>query len=64
MTATTRSRRRSARENYAVDKLVLAQTGAVPDDASVVVVAGPQIDFFPTGIDALKNYLGRTASCC
>ncbi len=46
-------------ENYAVDKLVLAQTGAVPDDASVVVVAGPKTDFFPPEIDALKKYLAK-----
>ena len=42
-------------ENYTVDKLVLAQTGAVPDDASVVIVAGPKIDFLASEIDALKS---------
>jgi ABC-type uncharacterized transport system involved in gliding motility auxiliary subunit len=47
------------RENYAVDKVVLAQQGAAPDDASVVIVAGPRIDFFPNEIDALKKYLGK-----
>ncbi len=47
------------RENYTVDKLVLAQAGAVPDDAAVVVVAGPKIDFFPAEIDALKKYLAK-----
>ena len=47
------------RENYTVDKLVLAQAGAVPDDAAVVVVAGPKTDFFPGEITALKNYLGK-----
>ena len=47
------------RENYGVEKLVLAQQGAVPDDASVVVVAGPKIDFFPPEIDALKKYLDK-----
>src|SRR6266576_555870 len=46
-------------ENYTVDKLVLAQSGAVPDDASVVIVAGPKTDFFPNEIAALKNYLGK-----
>src|SRR5438128_3247178 len=46
-------------ENYTVDKIVLAQTGSVPDDASVVVVAGPRIDFFPNEIEALKKYLGK-----
>src|SRR6266540_2910648 len=47
------------RENYTVDKLVVAQQGAIPDDAAVVVVAGPRTDFFPPEIDALKKYLGK-----
>jgi ABC-type uncharacterized transport system involved in gliding motility auxiliary subunit len=47
------------RENYAVEKLVLAQKGAVPDDASLVVVAGPITDFFPPEVEALKAYLGK-----
>jgi len=48
------------RENYTVDKVVLAQTGSVPDDAAVVVVAGPRTDFFPNEIDALKKYLAKS----
>ena len=47
------------RENYTVDKLVLAQAGAVPGDGSVVIVAGPKTDFFPGEIAALKTYLGK-----
>ena len=46
-------------ENYSVDKIVLAQTGSVPDDASLIVVAGPRTDFFPTEIEALKKYLAK-----
>ena len=38
---------------------MLAQQGGVPDDASVVVVAGPATDFFPPEIDALKTYLAK-----
>jgi len=48
-----------SRENYTVDKLVLAQVGSVPDDAAVVIVAGPKTDFFPNEITAFKNYLGK-----
>jgi ABC-type uncharacterized transport system involved in gliding motility auxiliary subunit len=48
------------RENYTVAPLVLAQTGAVPADASVVIVAGPKADLFPPEIDALKTYLGKS----
>jgi ABC-type uncharacterized transport system involved in gliding motility auxiliary subunit len=47
------------RENYSVEKLVIAQQGSVPDDASMVVVAGPRTDFFPAEIDALKKYLDK-----
>jgi ABC-type uncharacterized transport system involved in gliding motility auxiliary subunit len=47
------------RENYATEKVVLAQQGSVPDDASVVVVAGPKIDFFPQEVEALKKYLDK-----
>jgi ABC-type uncharacterized transport system involved in gliding motility auxiliary subunit len=47
------------KENYTVDKLVLAQAGSVPDDAAVVVIAGPKTDFFPNEIAALKAYLGK-----
>jgi ABC-type uncharacterized transport system involved in gliding motility auxiliary subunit len=46
-------------ENYALEKLVIAQQGAVPDDANVVVVAGPRTDYFPAEIDALKKYLDK-----
>ena len=55
---------RSARDNYKVDKLVLAQQGEVPDDATIVVVAGPRTDFLPPEIEALKRYLaqGRQAA--
>jgi ABC-type uncharacterized transport system involved in gliding motility auxiliary subunit len=49
------------RENYAVEKLVLAQTGEVPADASVVVIAGPKTDFFKPEIDALNKYLTSNA---
>lgn len=47
------------RENYLVEKTVLAQQGAVPDDASIVVVAGPKNDFFAAEVDALRTYLNK-----
>jgi len=47
------------RENYTVDKLVIAQQGSVPDDAAVVIVAGPRTDFFQPEIDSLKTFLGK-----
>ena len=45
------------RDNFTVDKLVLAQTPTVPADASVIVIAGPTADFLPLEVDALRKYL-------
>jgi ABC-type uncharacterized transport system involved in gliding motility auxiliary subunit len=46
-------------DNYAFEKLVLAQSPTVPDGATAVVIAGPVTDYFPAEIDALKTYLGK-----
>ncbi len=46
-------------ENYAVEKLVLAQQKDVPADASVLIVAGPKTDFFGPEVDMLKRYLAK-----
>jgi ABC-type uncharacterized transport system involved in gliding motility auxiliary subunit len=51
-------------ENYAVEKLVLAQQKDVPADASVLVVAGPKTDFFGPEIDMLKRYLAKGGKVC
>jgi ABC-type uncharacterized transport system involved in gliding motility auxiliary subunit len=47
------------RDNFGFDKLVLAQAGDVPADASVVVVAGPRIDLYPQEIVAIRKYLDK-----
>jgi ABC-type uncharacterized transport system involved in gliding motility auxiliary subunit len=47
------------RENYTVDKLTIAQQGSVPDDAAVVIVAGPRNDFLVPEVEALKKYLDK-----
>ena len=48
-----------AQDNYQVTPLVLAQQNAVPEDATVVVVAGPQTDLLPGEVDALGAYMDR-----
>jgi ABC-type uncharacterized transport system involved in gliding motility auxiliary subunit len=45
--------------NYEVKPLALARQGTVPDDAAVLVVAGPRNDLFAPEIDAIEAYLGR-----
>jgi ABC-type uncharacterized transport system involved in gliding motility auxiliary subunit len=46
-------------DNFVVDKIVLAQQPAVPDDAEVLIIAGPKTDFLAPEIDMVKAYLAR-----
>jgi ABC-type uncharacterized transport system involved in gliding motility auxiliary subunit len=46
-------------ENYQVETLLLATRGEVPDDADVVVSAGPTRPFLPAETRALELYLER-----
>lgn len=46
-------------DNFEVAKVTLAQEGKVPDDASVIVVAGPKIDYLAPEVDLLRGYLRR-----
>jgi ABC-type uncharacterized transport system involved in gliding motility auxiliary subunit len=45
-------------ENYRVETLLLAAKGDVPEDADVVVVAGPRRSLLPEETEALERYLG------
>lgn len=45
------------RDNFRVETIVLAQTGEVPADATVLVVAGPSTDLLPTEAELLREYL-------
>jgi len=46
-------------ENYRVERLLLAAKGAVPDDADVVIVAGPTRTLLAEETEALDAYLRR-----
>lgn len=46
-------------ENFKVETLVLAQEGSVPDNATLVILAGPKTDLLPPEVDALRRYLNR-----
>jgi ABC-type uncharacterized transport system involved in gliding motility auxiliary subunit len=46
-------------DNFDVAKLTLAQEGKVPDDASMVIVGGPKIDYLTQEVDLLRGYLRR-----
>lgn len=47
------------RDNYAVERLVLAQQKEVPDDATVLLIAGPTSDILDTEAEAIRRYLAR-----
>jgi ABC-type uncharacterized transport system involved in gliding motility auxiliary subunit len=47
------------KENFSIAKLVLVQKPVVPDDAAVVIVAGPQNDYLAPEIDALRAYMNK-----
>jgi ABC-type uncharacterized transport system involved in gliding motility auxiliary subunit len=47
------------RDNYMVERLVLAQMKDVPADATVVLIAGPTTDVLPTEAEALRRYIAR-----
>ncbi|MBD0267384.1 MAG: Gldg family protein [Cyanobacteria bacterium Co-bin8] len=49
-------------KNYTVRPLNLAETSQVPEDASLVVVAGPAQEFFAPEVAALQSYLDRGGS--
>lgn len=46
-------------QNYTVQELVLARQPLIPDDAAVVVLAGPRRDLLESEHEALHAYLGR-----
>lgn len=48
-----------ASDNFEVALLPLAQDGKVPDDATVLVIAGPQTDFFVPELDAVRAFLKK-----
>jgi ABC-type uncharacterized transport system involved in gliding motility auxiliary subunit len=46
-------------DNFGTETLMLAQVRAIPEDASVVVIAGPRADLFPNEVELLKGYLAK-----
>jgi len=49
------------RDNYQWEKLVLAQTNAIPANATIVVIAGPRTDLLEAEVNLLREYLATRA---
>jgi len=47
------------RDNYQWEKLILAQTNQVPENATIIVIAGPKTDLLEGEIELLRGYLAR-----
>ncbi len=47
------------RDNFSVEKVVLAQQQEVPADTAVLVIAGPRTDFLQPEIDMVQRYLEK-----
>ncbi|MDZ7262348.1 MAG: GldG family protein, partial [candidate division KSB1 bacterium] len=47
------------KENYEVEKLLLAEKDAVPEDCAVLVISGPKMEFYPKEINMLEDYLRK-----
>ncbi len=45
------------RDNYQADSVTLLDKTTVPSDCNVLVVAGPQADYTPNEVTAIKNYV-------
>ncbi len=46
-------------DNFDVAKVNIAQQGKVPDDATVLVIAGPTTDYLAAELDLIRAYLKR-----
>jgi ABC-type uncharacterized transport system involved in gliding motility auxiliary subunit len=47
------------RDNYQFDKLILAQTNSIPDDANELIVAGPKTDLLDSEVTLIRDYLAK-----
>lgn len=50
------------KQNYKVEDLVLMQAPAVPDDATILVIAGPKTDPMDTELDSIRSFIKRGGS--
>lgn len=47
------------KRGYKIQTLNLAQEGAIPDNTSVLVIAGPRVDYLPSEAALLRDYLHK-----
>ncbi|MFZ5501879.1 MAG: GldG family protein [Candidatus Micrarchaeota archaeon] len=47
------------KQNYKTDEIVLLQAPSVPEDATILIIAGPEIDPLDTELEAIRAFLKR-----
>lgn len=50
------------KQNYKVEEIVLMQANGVPEDAAMLVIAGPKTDPMDNEFEAIRSYIGRGGS--
>lgn len=50
------------KQNYKVEEIVLMQTPSIPDDATLLMIAGPKTDPLDSELDLIRNYIKRGGS--
>jgi ABC-type uncharacterized transport system involved in gliding motility auxiliary subunit len=50
------------KQNYGVSELVLMQAPAVPEEANILVIAGPKTDPLDAELDSIREYIQRGGS--
>jgi ABC-type uncharacterized transport system involved in gliding motility auxiliary subunit len=50
------------KQNYKTDEIVLLQTPEVPEDATILIIAGPKTDLMDSELEQIRSYLKRGGS--
>jgi ABC-type uncharacterized transport system involved in gliding motility auxiliary subunit len=50
------------KQNYRVEEIVLLQTASIPEDATILMIAGPKTDPLDSELDLIRNYINRGGS--
>jgi ABC-type uncharacterized transport system involved in gliding motility auxiliary subunit len=50
------------KQNYRVEEIVLLQSASIPEDATILMIAGPKTDPLDSELDLIRNYINRGGS--
>jgi ABC-type uncharacterized transport system involved in gliding motility auxiliary subunit len=50
------------KQNYKVEEIVLLQTASIPEDATILLIAGPKTDPMDSELELIRNYINRGGS--